>query len=85
MKANCLTRSLDQWEENTSLYRLWYNSSHVICIEGYYDAFRLFDYSIPNTKYLPLTDFGYDYFCISFNLAPKYRKLLKEYFDKITK
>ena len=82
MKANCLTRALDQWNENREEYRLWYNSNHVICMEGCYegsDLTMMKSYNFP--EYLPLSDFGIDHFRSSFSLTPKYIILLTEYLE----
>jgi len=82
MKANCLTRALDQWNENREEYRLYYNSNHVISIEKSYEDIVLDvmdGYGLP--EYLPLKDFGLYYFWGSFSLAPKYIILLTEYLE----
>ena len=71
MKANCLTRALDQWSENPDYYRLWYNGNHVVSFESYFNA--------QFTPYLKLNEFGFDHLRISFGLTPKYRRLLNEY------
>lgn len=82
MKDNCLTRALDQWNDNPAWFWLWYNSNHVIAIEIYYNASDLIDYGTnPELKYLPLSDYGYAFFVKAFNLTPKYRRLLKEYLN----
>jgi len=74
MKQNCLTRALDQWDEYRDEFRLWYNSDHVISLQKNYNAESL-------KFYLPLNDFGFDYFARAFNLLPKYCILLREYLD----
>ena len=74
MKANCLTRALDQWSENPEEYGLWYNGNHVISMESHYDG----KYERP-AYYLRLRDYGFDHLRISFGLTPKYRRLLNEY------
>jgi len=73
MKANCLTRALDQWSENPD-YRLWYNGNHVISIEREYHGAGL-----AGNWYISLNSYGFDHLRISFGLTPKYRRLLNEY------
>ena len=87
MKPNCLTRALDQWNENRDIFILYYNSNHVIALEV--------DFSIKPSKYidaggnhitweyLPLEAFGTLYFINSFQLSKKYLKLLGEYFNSV--
>lgn len=81
-KANCLTRSLDQWAERPDIFRLWYNSNHVIALENRYDGRVLIGDDVVSC-YLPLTDYGFVYFDGAFRdwLTHKYRKLLLRYFD----
>lgn len=79
--ANCLTRALDQWEENPDEYRLWYNSNHVISLEGAYEGYDLT--ALKNSSlfmdYLPLRDYGYEQLSRSFPLTQEYQDLLKQY------
>ena len=76
MKANCLTRVLDQWSENPD-YRLWYNGNHVISLEKHY--VNKTPFIKMGITYIPLNDYGFDHLRISFGLTPKYRRLLNEY------
>ena len=79
MKANCLTRALDLWKDNPD-YRLWYNHNHVIALEGVYEASDITLMRSPGlSEYLPLKDFGLEYFNKSFKLSFKYVNLLNEY------
>lgn len=83
-KSNCLTRALDQWADSPDVFRLWYNSNHVISLENGYDG-RIFSDNESMPSYLPLTDFGLVYFEGAFRywLTPKYKKLLLEYLDSL--
>jgi len=83
-KANCLTRALDQWSENPDIFRLWYNSNHVITLEKWHNGRVLID-DDAMSSYLPLTDYGFVYFEGAFKdwLTPKYRKLLLSYLDSL--
>ena len=83
-KVNCLTRALDQWSENPDIFRLWYNSNHVITLEKWHNGKVLVD-DDSMSSYLPLTDYGFVYFDGAFKdwLTPKYRKLLLNYFDSL--
>ena len=84
MKANCLTRALDQWNDNRDIFLLWYNSNHVITLEWWVDG-RLLKNDDEMTSYLPLSDYGLVYFEGAFRdwLTPKYKKLLLEYLDSL--
>jgi hypothetical protein len=84
MKKNCLIRALDQWVDNKDIFRLWYNSNHVITLERWFDGRVLTDDDSMST-YLPLSDYGFVYFKSAFGdwLTPKYRKLLLEYLDSL--
>lgn len=82
MKANCLTRALDQWNEDREGYRLWYNSNHVIALESEYEGSDLTMMRREGMlKYLPLKDYGFDYFYNAFELylRKKHHNLLIEY------
>ncbi len=82
MKANCLTRALDQWNENRDLFSLWYNSNHVISLENEYEGFDLIGHGRHETmNYLSLKNYGANYLCKAFQLTPEYRKLLQEYIN----
>ena len=75
MKQNCLTRALDQWDDNRD-YKILYNGHHVVCVEK--------DYTISSIgrrdeTYLLLKFYGIGNLFESFNLAPKYKRLLTEY------
>jgi len=80
MKANCLTRALDQWNENRE-YQLWYNGNHVISLEKQYNGRDLTIMRWLEPDYMPLNHFGLYYFWGSFSLAPKYIRLLTEYLE----
>lgn len=85
MRRTCLTRALDQWNDNPAWFWLWYNSNHVIAIEIYYNPRDLVDYGGNNEiRYLPMSDFGYEYFVKAFNLSYRYRKLLRKYLQSET-
>ena len=77
MKPNCLTRALDQWNEDKSM-RLWYNGNHVVSIERFFmiNALEGKEYS-----YLPVESYGTYHFITSYQLSKKYLKLLGEYCD----
>ena len=77
MKANCLTRALDQWSENPEVFILWYNGNHVVSTERIYVISNEVEFDI--IRYLPLNKYGFDHLRISFGLTPKYRRLLNEY------
>ena len=80
MKANCLTRALDQWSENPEYFRLWYNGNHVISMEGCFEGSDITKLKISLfPEYLSLNKYGFDHLRISFGLTPKYRRLLNEY------
>jgi len=74
MKANCLTRALDQWDEKRQDYKLWYNSNHVVCLDKGYIIISSFE-----PEYLALNNYGLEYFNDSFQLSFKYVNLLNEY------
>jgi hypothetical protein len=76
MIHNCLTYCLDQWMYLKEYdYKLWYNSDHVIIIES--------NINMTDKGYLPIENFGYNYFVSSFyDLSEKYKKILKDYFNK---
>lgn len=77
---NCLTRALDQWQDNPEWFWLWYNSNHVISLEIYYNGNDLIDYGAnPEQKYLQLSDYGYEFLVKVFKLNRKYRQILKIY------
>ena len=76
-EMNCLTRALDQWNENREEFRLWYNGNHVVSLEGCYEEGIMIEQYCPT--YLPLSEYGLNYFLSSFDLMPDYIELLKEY------
>jgi len=79
MKANCLTRALDQWNENREEYRLSYNNDHVVSLK---DGYKVSNLRYPFfAEYLKLEDYGLEHFKSSFSLTPKYIKLLTEYLE----
>lgn len=79
-KANCLTRALDQWDENRDVFKLRYNGNHVIAIEEHYRiTFLSRERLITNMPYLSPKDYGIEYFNSSFALSLKYVNLLYEY------
>ena len=81
VKPNCLTRALDQWNEDKSM-RLWYNSNHVIVADKEYNVSQLGHWN--GSRYLPLETFGSFHFITSFQLSKKHLKLLGEYFNYIS-
>jgi len=81
MKANCLTRALDQWDEDKNM-RLWYNSNHVIAIEERYDI-GWAEMPASGQQYLPVSLYGTQYFLDAFELSKKHVKLLGEYFNSL--
>jgi len=84
MKANCLTRALDQWNEDREGYRLWYNSDHVIALQSEYEGSDLSMMRTSVMDYLPLKDYGFDYFVSAFELylRKKHHNLLVAYFKQ---
>jgi hypothetical protein len=80
VKANCITRALDQWNEDKSM-RLWYNANHVVVIEETYYLQNLYPKS--GLRYLPLESFGTYHFITSFQLSKKHLKLLGDYFNSL--
>ena len=79
MKDNCLSRALDQWNEDKSM-RLWYNSNHVVAIEEDYSLGDINDAMI----YWRVEEFGTYHFITSFQLSKKHLKLLGEYFNSLS-
>jgi hypothetical protein len=77
MKHNCLTRALDQWNEDKSM-RLWYNTFNVVALEEMY-----FIQEVIQVKYEPLESFGIYHFIVKFELSKKHLKLLGEYFNSV--
>jgi len=71
---NCLEHCLLQWEAMPD-YRLWYNSDHVVIIEPNID--------LHDKGYLPIEDFGIDYFKGSFRLSGSWLIILEKYFETI--
>jgi hypothetical protein len=71
---NCLTYCLEQWSDNPD-FRLWYNSNHVVVIEPHID--------LRDKGYLPLEEYGFNYFTSSFSLSTAYSLLLQDYFDQL--
>jgi hypothetical protein len=86
MKQNCLTRALDQWNEDKSM-RLWYNSNHVVALESQFEIkpdIQIDEDGWPTIyEYLPLEHFGTFHFIASFQLSRKHLKLLGEYFNSL--
>lgn len=72
---NCLCYALRFWNNNPE-YKLWYNSDHVINSDSFIsNPTSLF-------TYLPITDYGYEYFIKAFkdHLDDYHLGLLKKYF-----
>lgn len=67
---NCLGVALRFWDKNR-MYKLYYNSDHVINSPVYIKE-----------HWLPVEDFGYDYFVSAFKglLTDEEKLLLKQYF-----
>lgn len=78
---NCLTRALDQWNSNRDIFKLFYNSNHVISLEYWYDKEEPVKHIEAGPNYLPLDKYGFHYFASCFKLSKKHSKLLVEYFD----
>jgi len=83
MKENCLTRALDQWNENRDIFKLFYNSNHVISLECWYDKENPVKEVKDGPSYLPLECYGLHYFIVSFKLNKEYWGLLVEYFNDL--
>jgi hypothetical protein len=84
MKTNCLTRAIDQWVDDDTMF-LWYNGNHVIALELEYDAGDLKNAVTGHSNdYLLLEEFGIEHIKSSFkdSLSPVYLKLLEKYFEK---
>lgn len=79
MKHNCLTRALDQWNEDKSM-RLWYNGNNVISTESFF-VIKASDGK--ENFYKPLESFGTYHFIVKFELSKKHLKLLGEYFNSV--
>lgn len=73
---NCLAYSLRFWNDNRH-YNLFYNSNHVIAVEGTAVETNM------GLQYFPIQDYGYDYFVSSFDgLLDEFELgLLREYFQ----
>jgi len=84
MKPNCLSRALDQWNEDREGYRLWYNSDHVIALQSEYEGSDLSLLRYGVLEYAPLSDFGYGYFLSAFKIERDkiYCDLLSDYLDQ---
>lgn len=80
---NCLTRALDQWNSNRDIFRLYYNSNHVISLEKWYCNIAPVCHIVEGPNYLPLDKYGSHYFASGFNLSKRHLKLLAEYFNYI--
>jgi hypothetical protein len=75
---NCLSYSLRFWKKNPE-YKIWYNSDHCINIPNYVVN------PFPNKEFLPIEEFGFDYFYRWFEqrlINPEELKLLESYFIK---
>jgi hypothetical protein len=81
--VNCLTRALDQWDSNRDIFRLFYNSNHVIALENWYNKKEPVKHLKAGPNYLPLDMYGFNFFASCFSLPKKHQKLLVEYFDYI--
>ncbi len=69
---NCLSHSLQFWGKNRN-YNLFYNSNHVVAV----DANEIVGIS---SHWIPITDFGIQYFLSSHPIDSKDKELLIEYF-----
>jgi hypothetical protein len=78
VKPNCLSRSLDTWNEDKSM-RLWYNGFNVVALEEMY-----FIQEVLQVKYESLESFGTYHFIVKFELSRKHLKLLGEYFNSMS-
>ena len=72
MKINCLSYALRFWNDSPH-YRIWYNSDHAINLPLGSSA----------TGFLPVEDFGLEYFKSAFNglLSDSDLGLLNKYFE----
>lgn len=73
---NCLQYCLDFWEQNKH-YTIFYNSNHAIIVVG--DSIEVENGDL---VYLPLKDYGAEYFINAFNLNEHYTKILYEYLNQ---
>ncbi len=82
MKPNCLTRALDQWNEDNSM-RLWYNGNHILSMEKLFviKAIEKGWYNPTGDFYKPLESFGTYHFVVKYQPSKKYLKLLGDYFN----
>lgn len=76
MKQNCLSRALDQWNEDKSM-RLWYNSNHVVAVKENYFMIKRYEGMI---TYHSLEKYGLQHFIESFELDKKHTNILAKYF-----
>lgn len=85
MKTNCLTRALDQWNEDKSM-RLWYNEHNVICLEKYdmVEIYNVLGTDSSPKSYELLERYGSQHFIVSFKLSMRHLKLLGEYFNSLS-
>jgi len=87
VKPNCLSRALDQWNEDKSM-RLWYNNNHVVSLDLKFEIRSYIEVDGDGWptihEYLPLETFGSFHFITSFQLSKKHLKLLGEYFNYIS-
>lgn len=71
---NCLEYCLMQWERLPD-FRLWYNSNHVVIIEP--------EICLRDKGYLPVEEFGENYFIVAFKINCYFSKVLKSYFQSV--
>lgn len=67
---NCLEYALKFWDKNPS-YRIYYNSDHCI---------NLPESTTISNDFLPIEEYGIEYFKGAFDLTEEYSKLLEKYF-----
>lgn len=83
MESNCLTRALDQWNDDRACYCLWYNGEHVIALEPQYVASDMTLLLLDTRQtYLELEFYGPFHFIATFKPSPRYLRLLSEYFNR---
>jgi hypothetical protein len=76
--ANCLTRALDEWQQNQELL-LWYNANNVIALEPEYNASDLGAKGVPPLEYFEFFFYGENFLIDIFHLSPYYQDILSQY------
>ena len=79
VKPNCLSRALDQWNEDKSM-RLWCNQEDVMAI----NESKPYYWKFIKEGYVPVELWGTLYFMEHYKLSMKHLKLLGEYFNSLS-